>query len=1032
MSEMIHKNPLEPIKRPGLIPLKDFVRKQLKTKIQSGGPVRDQYTKTLQCSNSGKSIILYEKKLIQSPATDKPTIFMNKEETSVQRNESDSEAKKSRDKFNLQNNKPSNSYDHSNSKELIHGQTYNQNRSMPDININEPIETTSTDQDLPEFILKRDSSVVHIRPITSSQPCQSKPVQENKVSLTYIDKPIPKSDMQKVHVKRPDKFNVFNQNVIRNDTEATASYNQLPYSTINGQNSFAIMQTQTKQSSSNNNDIGEEYSQEFTNNATHANDGINVSSQLYEHLCKKTPTSNYKKPFGKKHNVENTANNITTALDSSSETIRQHEPLQPNRTIPAYSQKDPRLSRVNIGKSIEQTNLEKQRTNHNMTINASSARHLAYLAQQSPQFLQKSPPVQYFPGSQAFFGHNVYSHDIHKRPNTAQSIDGNNEHISRSYNSQYRHVDQYYSQEQQRHDQQRKATECTYTDHSSHSRSILVNPSNQSIHTNVMQNYSNAYNECNEIVEHPYKQTPSDYQDESQDLLRSRIYVDISINKSNNDGKTNHITVDPQNVTEGTSIDMADIPTSSRGSLKKNYTNVIGELTDVRPTGKVLQQNYKYQTAATQNIQAERSPPMPSLIAQPPYIYDRSYERQFTADYENHVYQNPQTQRKVVDQCTEMNPNISNVKRVRFADNSPRKRSTPMSSVTIAVDQSCQTDECLIEESSDQEFAVYHDVVREYNNIPRHKVKSDRKHVTNQTNASPIEINTDIAHAKTNTLKHVTEDVQKPEENITSVKEIENRKAMLEQQMLDSFATLFKSMGSTISNTCDIFNDIHTSMPKSREMYQKLLDYFNKFNIIENSVNDITETNTTPDQNITIESQNKVDKIKKSNNNVGNKVTKINEPKKKYARQRHSFILPPEYDPKDTKWTLKYRKRVTGVVELVPNSGIYVNALGLANCKQKSEDCKTLARMLLSEVYSRNALSVCSITGKKPNAYENRNDNVRPGLNEYAKMALLTYVEDYGRRKNWPLFDEHTILSTIRSRIQKIRMLYGRRHSPKN
>lgn len=178
------------------------------------------------------------------------------------------------------------------------------------------------------------------------------------------------------------------------------------------------------------------------------------------------------------------------------------------------------------------------------------------------------------------------------------------------------------------------------------------------------------------------------------------------------------------------------------------------------------------------------------------------------------------------------------------------------------------------------------------------------------------------------------------------------------------------------------------------------------------------------DENINVMAVN--DKIPGSQNNSDhdghdNEENEDDVPSDKIRGQARKFTLPPEYDPGDSKWTLKHKEKNQGLVELTPGSHIYVNAVQLSNCKRISKDSKTLARMLLVEVFSENALSVCSLTGKRAYAYDLMGLRVRPGLDEHARNILLSYVEDYALKQKWVTFDKHTILTCLRNKIQEIR-----------
>ncbi|AEE09584.1 conserved hypothetical protein [Cotesia vestalis bracovirus] len=153
------------------------------------------------------------------------------------------------------------------------------------------------------------------------------------------------------------------------------------------------------------------------------------------------------------------------------------------------------------------------------------------------------------------------------------------------------------------------------------------------------------------------------------------------------------------------------------------------------------------------------------------------------------------------------------------------------------------------------------------------------------------------------------------------------------------------------------------------------------------------------------------------NDNTGS----VDNPTTSTREQRGTFSLPAEYDPNDTKWTLKYRENKPGLVELIPRTGVYVKRKELKRCIRESNDCRTLARLLLTEIFSHSALSVCSWTGGKAKAFNSVNIDVRPGLDENARMVLLTFVEQYGKKNGWSMANTSAVMSTIRTKINDIR-----------
>ncbi|XP_044580586.1 uncharacterized protein LOC123262441 isoform X1 [Cotesia glomerata] len=161
-------------------------------------------------------------------------------------------------------------------------------------------------------------------------------------------------------------------------------------------------------------------------------------------------------------------------------------------------------------------------------------------------------------------------------------------------------------------------------------------------------------------------------------------------------------------------------------------------------------------------------------------------------------------------------------------------------------------------------------------------------------------------------------------------------------------------------------------------------------------------------------------KEEKKHNSDGTEV-KNNNPLYKIRCQTRKFTLPPEYDPNDSRWTLKHRKKKSGLVELLLHSRVYIDAIQLSNIKITSKDSKTLARKLLLEIFTENALSICSLTGKKANAFDLKGTSVRPGLDKHARTILLNYVKKHAAEQNWVEFDLQLISNTIRNKMQEMR-----------
>lgn len=236
------------------------------------------------------------------------------------------------------------------------------------------------------------------------------------------------------------------------------------------------------------------------------------------------------------------------------------------------------------------------------------------------------------------------------------------------------------------------------------------------------------------------------------------------------------------------------------------------------------------------------------------------------------------------------------------------------------------------------------------------------------------------------------------------------------QKMLNSLQLIFLKNSVLLKKLIDIVEQVSDGCQRDHnvainELKNHMVREVNiKTNNVENNEKKPGLEVQNGDKNVTDGDEDKKDK----NSNPLNKI----------RGQARKFTLPPEYDPNNSKWSLKHRKKTKDLVELIPQSGIYVDAIKLSNCQRMSKDSKTLARMLLVEIFSESALSVCSLTGKKANAFDLEGTSVRPGLDEDARTVLLNYVKQYAFDNKWVKLDAHTILNSLRNKIQEMRAKY--------
>uniref|UniRef100_A0A2A4IZV6 BEN domain-containing protein n=2 Tax=Heliothis virescens TaxID=7102 RepID=A0A2A4IZV6_HELVI len=120
----------------------------------------------------------------------------------------------------------------------------------------------------------------------------------------------------------------------------------------------------------------------------------------------------------------------------------------------------------------------------------------------------------------------------------------------------------------------------------------------------------------------------------------------------------------------------------------------------------------------------------------------------------------------------------------------------------------------------------------------------------------------------------------------------------------------------------------------------------------------------------------------------------------------------------DTKWTLRHQGPGTGLIELMPFSGIYVSQAELSNCQALVSDVKKFARVLLPMIFTTEALRTCTYTGNRPKMKFPESFEVRPGLDENARNTLLAYVMKYGNESGWPMVSPEVIITSLKNKLQ--------------
>lgn len=286
---------------------------------------------------------------------------------------------------------------------------------------------------------------------------------------------------------------------------------------------------------------------------------------------------------------------------------------------------------------------------------------------------------------------------------------------------------------------------------------------------------------------------------------------------------------------------------------------------------------------------------------------------------------------------------------------------------------------------------------------------------------SEININSETASGyeiTTNEVHETAHQIDQTEHNSVDRSTAQNflSKFAMQQKMMEQFTTACTQMSSTLRNAANVFDDFRESF----------------FETSENSASNASSSNNVTQeappvvedsQNSAPEERNFINDNQQSSNLRGVTERIDSNDSKKHLDSRRWFVLPPEYDPKDTKWTLKYRNLESGLVELRPKTNIYVNFYELKRFEQESNSCQSFARRLLREVFKEKALGVCaSLTEMRNDHYRTRPD-ARPLLDPQGSSVLLNYIILYGSKRNW-LFTVPDVLNALDHDIKELRSKY--------
>ncbi|KAG8039457.1 hypothetical protein G9C98_008100 [Cotesia typhae] len=111
------------------------------------------------------------------------------------------------------------------------------------------------------------------------------------------------------------------------------------------------------------------------------------------------------------------------------------------------------------------------------------------------------------------------------------------------------------------------------------------------------------------------------------------------------------------------------------------------------------------------------------------------------------------------------------------------------------------------------------------------------------------------------------------------------------------------------------------------------------------------------------------------------------------------------------RWTLKHHEWAPGLVELFPNTGVYIKDSELNFCLRRSIRCTQLTRLLMKHIFTESALNKCRYVKKKQRGY----NSLR--LDSGAVTAIINFVQTYGYRHNWRPSSKKSIIAAMRYQL---------------
>lgn len=111
------------------------------------------------------------------------------------------------------------------------------------------------------------------------------------------------------------------------------------------------------------------------------------------------------------------------------------------------------------------------------------------------------------------------------------------------------------------------------------------------------------------------------------------------------------------------------------------------------------------------------------------------------------------------------------------------------------------------------------------------------------------------------------------------------------------------------------------------------------------------------------------------------------------------------------RWTLKHQKYAPGLVELMYNTGVYIEEARLRQHLRVSRKCTQLARLLTKDIFTEAALTKCQYIGSKKG-------NQRLQLDINATTAIVEFVLKQESTMDWRRTTNKSVRAAMRYQLE--------------